>query len=242
VRVRLSTHYYVISLGLRTNSLFEAFRDTLIDIHNRGFPVDISKPAADSDESLNQDERLRERLRAVDERFSYYYGLEPLPLVVTGEKTLQTAFASATDHGAAIVGRVDGDYSTASPRDLGGIVWPIVKEAMSGVREAALHDLETAADDQKICGLEAVGRQVNETEGATLLVEDGYHARGSLSEADGWVTVLADVDVRDEIDDVVDVLIEKVMKTGGKVVFMPDGSLSALDKIVLLLRQAEDAR
>lgn len=238
--MRLSTHYYVISLGLRTNSLFEAFRDTLIDIHNKGFPVDISKPAPNSGESQNQDERLRERMRAVDERFGYYYGLEPLPLVVTGEKSLQTAFASATAHGAAIVGRVDGDYSTASPRDLGRIVWPVVKEAMSGVRESALRDLETAADTRKIGGLEAVGQQLYGTEGTTLLVEEDYHVRGSLSEADGSVTVLPDVDVRDEIDDVVDVIIGKVLKTGGKVVFMPDGSLSELDRIVLLLRPGED--
>lgn len=34
-----STHYYVLSLGTRTSTLFEAFRDALISVENQGFPV-----------------------------------------------------------------------------------------------------------------------------------------------------------------------------------------------------------
>ncbi|UCG50783.1 MAG: hypothetical protein JSW58_11315 [Candidatus Latescibacterota bacterium] len=240
--MRLSTHYYVISLSKQTIGLFEAFRDTLIDIHNQDFPVDASARIASRAESVDQDERLREFLEVADERFGRYYGREPLIVVVTGEKELQTAFTSVTAHGRAIVGRVDGDYTTTSLHDLGRIVWPVVKEAMSGLREKALRDLEIAADAQKICGLDAVARRMNGAPCATLLVEEGYHVRGSISKADGTVTVSPNVDVRDEIDDVVDVLIEKVLETGGNVVFMPGGSLSKLDSIVLILREVEGVR
>jgi hypothetical protein len=239
--VRFSTHYYVISLSRQTTALFEAFRDTLIDVQNHGFPVRASTPAAGAAGSADQADGLHAFLRIVDECFGHYYELEPMILVVAGEKELQAAFTSVTTHPAAIVGRVDGDFSTTSQRDLGRIVWPVVKEAMSGSGERALRDLENTADAEKICGLETVGRRVNETVGATLLVEEDYHVRGSISEADGSAAILPSVDVRDEIDDVIDMLIEKVLGSGGNVVFVPSGSLSKLGRIVLLLRGVDGA-
>jgi hypothetical protein len=238
--VRFSTHYYVISLNRQTTALFEAFRDTLIDVHNHGFPVTSSTGStgtAGSGDSAGQDEGQRAFLQTVDEYFGYYYDLEPMIVVVTGEEELQTVFTSVTSHRAAIVGRVEGDFSATSPRDLGKIVWPLVREAMSGSRERALRDLEIAADAEKICGVENVGRQMNKTAGATLIVEEDYHVRGSISEADGSATISPNVDVRDEIDDVIDMLIEKVLGSDGNVVFVPSGSLSEQGRIVLLLRE-----
>jgi hypothetical protein len=52
---------------------------------------------------------------------------------VVGAPEMQVAFSSVTAHGAAVVGRIEGDHTTTSARDLGQIVWPVVKEAMSGV-------------------------------------------------------------------------------------------------------------
>jgi hypothetical protein len=243
--VRFSTHYYVISLNRQTTALFEAFRDTLIDVRNHGFPVSSSAAStrtAGPGDSAGQDEGQRAFLRTVDEHFGHYYDQDPMIVVVTGEKELQTAFASVTTRPAAIVGRVDGDFSATSPRDLGKIVWPVVREAMSGSRERALRDLGIAADAEKICGVENVGRQMNGTAGATLIVEEDYHVRGSISEADGSVTISPNVDVRDEIDDVIDMLIEKILGSGGNVIFVPGGSLSELGRIVLLLREADGAQ
>lgn len=243
--MRFSTHYYVISLSSRTAQLYEAFRDALIDVQNRGFPLEAptaSTPPDGRTESTDQDERLRAFLRTADECFGHHYELEPMNVVVAGEKDLQGVFVSVTTHRAAIAGCVDGDFSATSPRDLGKIVWPVVKEAMAGSRERALRDLETVPDPQKICGLETVVRRVNEAAGATLLVEEDYHVRGSISEADGSAAILPNVDVRDEIDDVVDMLVEKVLGFGGNVIFVPSGLLSERGRIVLLLRQSDGAR
>jgi hypothetical protein len=237
VPVRPSTHYYVISLSSQTTALFEAFRDTLIDIQNGGFPVVASISTTGPLEKIGKEEQLHKFLQIVDEHFGHYYQMEPMLVVVTGEKELQAAFNSVTAHRRAIVGRIEGDFTGTSLRDLGKIVWPLVKEAMSGLGERALRDLEISGDARKTNGLEAVARRVQEAVGATLMVEEDYHVRGHISEAGGPATVLPNVDVRDEIDDVVDMVIEKVMETGGNVVFVPDGSLSKLGRIVLLLRE-----
>jgi len=243
--VRFSTHYYVISLNRQTTGLFEAFRDTLIDVQNRGFPVNASSapaPKGGSADPAGEDDGLRDFLQVVDECFGHHYELDPMTVVLAGEKELQTAFTSVTTHAAAIVGRVDGDFTTTSLRDLGRVVWPVVKEALSGSREKALRDFETAEDARKIYGLEAIGRRLNQTAGATLLVEEDYHVRGSISEADGLATISPNVDVRDELDDVVDMLIEKVLGSGGNVIFVPCGSLGKLGRIALLLREDNGAQ
>lgn len=235
-----SIHYYVISLSERSNALFEAFRDTIIDIRNGGFPVELSPHVLDAVDAIDREERLREVLRIVDQHFGDCYRHDPLRLVVLGEKELQDMFTSVTAHRNAIVGRVEGDYSATSPHDLGKIVWPVVKEAVSGLLDEAMRDLETATKSRRtVHGLSAVSRLVMKGVRATLMVEDDYRMRGSIQRTPQSLEISRDVDVLEEMDDAVDMVIEKVLESGGNVVFAPNGSLHTLEKIVLLLRGSE---
>jgi hypothetical protein len=177
-------------------------------------------------------------LRTVDECFGRYYEQEPLRLVVVGEGEVVSLFASVTAYQDAIVGYVEGDCSKTSPRDLGKMVWPIVREAMAGLQARAMHDLEIAEGKRRIAfGIDSVSRCAGAGKGTTLLVEGDYHVRGSINELDSSQAVSEDLDVRDEMDDVVDLVIEKVMAVGGSVVFVPNGSLKKLKRIVLLLTE-----
>lgn len=224
----LSTHYYVLSLGSEKSTLFEAFRDSLIDIENHGFPVYAM--AGDD---------LQVLVRTVDRCFGHNYKLEPLNLVVVGEKELQSAFSSATEHGNSLIGIIEGDHTGTSGCDLGKIVWPLVKEAMTGVVDRAMLDLESISERGPIAsGLEAVIRMVKKGLRATLLVEDGYHMRGSIGGTNHFPVITPEVDVREANDDAVDVVIEKVLASGGNVVFTPIGSLIERNRIVLLPRGA----
>lgn len=234
--MHLSTHYYAISLSERSNALMEAFRDTIIDIHNGGFPVE--QPLS-IDENVGgpggRRERLCEMLRVVDRLFGLCYRHDPLTLVVCGEKKLLDLFDSVTEHGEVILGRIEGDYSATSPRDLGKIVWPVVREAISGQLDSAMRQLENASREGRIvCGLTAVSRSDLIGEGATLLVEEDYHKRGSLRETPESLEISSDVDVMGEIDDAVDLVIERVLASGGNVIFTPGGSLDECERIVLI--------
>ncbi len=125
----LSTHYYVLSLGTERSVLYEAFRDALIRVDNQGFPVEhaIGAPAA----RLRDD--LHAHVRMVDRCFDYYDSRERLGLILVGDEELQSAFDLVTTHGTALIGRVKGDRSQARDGDLGQMVWPVIKEAMSSV-------------------------------------------------------------------------------------------------------------
>jgi hypothetical protein len=241
--VHLSTHYYVISLSEHTNVLYEAFRDAVFDIRNGGFPVEVSFRSSRSADSIDRMERLRGALRNVDQHFGECYRNDPLSMVVAGEKEMQDIYTSVTAHRNAIVGRVEGDFSATSLNDLGKIVWPVVKEAISGLVEEARRDLEIAAKTHRtVCSLGAVSQLALAGVKATLLVEDDYHVRGSISRTGQSLEISQDVGVMEEMDDAVDIVIEKVLESGGKVVFMPSGSLHHLERIVLLRREPNGSR
>jgi hypothetical protein len=229
----LSCRYYVLSLGAETSILLEAFRDELIEVRNQGFPVTLPPdPLAGG--------ALTDVMRKIDGCLARYLEPDPLGVVVVGSRPLLSAFAATTAHGPAIVGQVPGDHTATSTRDLGQIVWPVVKTAMSRETERALRSLvDDAAAGQAVRGLEAVAAHVGKGCRTTLLVEEGFHMRGGLDRTGRSPAVTSKVDVRDVLDDVVDAVIESALAVEGRVVFIPDGALAAWGRIALLCGKDE---
>jgi hypothetical protein len=124
---------------------------------------------------------------------------------------------------------VEGDYTSTSSHDLGMIVWPIVKEAIGAVNKNALRDLATAAKVKKIVfGIDAVGQLAETETGSTLFVEEDYHVKGSIHKTDQSLIISKHVNL-------VDIIIEKVLKMGGTVSFLKSGSLIEFERIALIL-------
>jgi hypothetical protein len=229
-----SIHYYILSLSEQTNRLYEGFRDKLIDIQNTNFPFKISMDAGNT---ASKDTQLREFFHQTNQRFAHYYEQDPLRLVVVGEKSNLAIFEALTTHQDGLIGMVEGDYTATSPHDLGMIVWPVVKEAIAGVNKNALHDLATADESKKVVsGIDAVGQLVETETGSTLYVEEDYHVKGSIRKTDHSLIISKHVNLLEVIDDVVDIIIEKVLKMGGTVIFLNSGSLIKFERIALILR------
>ncbi|RPH64891.1 MAG: hypothetical protein EHM89_00530 [Acidobacteria bacterium] len=221
--VKLSTHYYVLSLSEHTSRLYEAFRDTLIDIENTWFPLISSRSPPQPE--LN-DTQLRTLMQRVDHHFAHYYGQEPLGVVLAGTKRNQSMFSSLTEYSSVIIGQTDGEHPATSLSDLGSIVWPIVKGVMASAGQKIERELEAATRAHNIAfGIDGVVQSVDADVGATLLVEDGY--RVPPPESSSMV---------DDADNVVDVVIDKVLALGGNVIFVENGSLGKFERIALILR------
>ena len=231
--MQMSIHYYILSLSGHTSRLYEGFRDNLIDIEDTYFPFKHSF-AAENPASKNTP--FREFIQETDKRFAHYFEQDPLRLVVVGEKSILATFESLTAHKEIIIGKVEGDYLMTSPHDLGMIVWPMVKEAIAGVNKNAMRDLVTAEREKKIVsGINKVGLAVETETNPKLYVEDDYHERGSISKSDQSVVLSKQLNLLDVIDDVVDLIIEKVLKVGGTVIFLNNGSLKKLERIALVM-------
>jgi hypothetical protein len=233
--MHLSIHYYVLSLCEQTSRLYEGFRDKLIDIQDSNFPFEFSD-AGTPIKPASKDAQLRKYFQWTDQRFAHYYEQDPLRLVVVGEKNNLAAFKALTTQRELIMGTVGGDYTATSPHDLGKIVWPVVREAISGANKNAMDYLLTAAKTKKIVsGIEAVGQAAETETGSSLYVEDDYHVKGSIVKTDHSLVFSTHVNIWEVLDDVVDVIIEKVLQMGGNVIFLNSGSLAKLDRIALIL-------
>lgn len=232
----MTTHYYVLSLSEHTSRLYEAFRETLIDIQNKVFPIESSADMTGAVEPALRDNQLRESVRTADQHFDHYFKQDPLRLVVVGAKESLSIFESVTSHQDALIGSVEGDYTDTSPHDLGRIVWPIVKAVMAGTGEKATKDLEAAESSRNVAfGIDAVGLLAGSGTGETLFVEEDYHLKGGIRESDHSLIMSKDLDIQEAIDDAVDAVIERVLEKGGNVVFLESGSLTKLQRIALVI-------
>jgi len=219
-----SIHYYVLSLSGKSNTLFEGFRDTLIEIENGGFPLNTTTNLSYPAKPTQREKLLREFYKKVDQSFAIFYDQDPLGLILVGDKMNQSIFRSMSAHNKDILGGLEGNYEATSAHDLGQIVWPIVREALSGNRERALRELDEAVSAQKVAS------------GLDQVWEEDFHKKGSIVETDQSWLILEQVDIREVFDDVVDRVIEKVLETGGTVIFLDSGSLAANQRIALILR------
>jgi len=234
--LKLNTRYYVLSLSERSSRLYEAFRDTLIDIQNTGFPIEFAAVMAGAAEPALQPDRSREFIRTVDRHFDHYLRQDPLRFVVVGEKNVLSTFESVTAHHDGLIGTVQGDYAATSPHDLGKIVWPIVTKAMAGTSGHALNDLETAERSQNVAsGIETVGYLADSGVGGTLFVEEDYRLKGGIRKTDHSLIQPEDLDIREPIDDAVDAIIDRVLDRDGHVVFLDSGALTKHRRIALIL-------
>jgi hypothetical protein len=231
--MQLSIHYYVLSISEQKSRLYEGFRDKLIDIQDTNFPFEN---ATNDERSVSKDAQERDFFRRTDERFAHYYKQDPLRWVVVGEKRNLNIYKDVTTHQDVLIGMVEGDYTATSPHDLGMIVWPLVKETIAGTNDNAMRDLAKAAKVKRVVsGIKSVGLSLNRESGATLYVEEDYHVKGSIQKTDHSLIFSKHVDLLEVIDDVVDVIIEKVLKMGGTVVFLNSGSLTKHERIALVL-------
>jgi hypothetical protein len=59
--------------------------------------------------------------------------------------------------------------------------------------------------------------------------------KGSIHKTDHSLIISKHVNLLEVIDDVVDIIIEKVLKMGGTVIFLNSGSLVKFERIALIL-------
>lgn len=176
-------------------------------------------------------------LRDVDLALGTFLSLYPAPIVLAGPRRLVTRFLRLTQHGRAVVGRVvaSPDTPVAVLRDL---VRPVV--------DAYLHSREAdtlarvghlTGSSLLVSGLQAAWLATGTQRPEMLAVEEGLHQPARLT-ADGELApLLDDVENPEALDDAVDELIELVLREGGWVTLVADGTLSEHRGVALVLRR-----
>ncbi|MBD3290031.1 hypothetical protein GF337_14580 [candidate division KSB1 bacterium] len=230
-----SIHYYVLLLDDKSIKLFEGFRETLFEISNGGFPYrpSFTQPTTVGQTSI--DSFLNELYIEVNRLFEKFYNQNPLGLVLVGEKKKQSIFKSVLNDRKCIFREIEGNYDTASPDELGRVIWSNVKETLAGTHERALRELALALSAKKVAsGLEEVWQIADSGKGTILLVEDDFRMKGSIVKTAYSSIISEQVDIRKVFDDVVDQIIDRVLELGGTVVFLDNGLLAEHQRIALI--------
>jgi hypothetical protein len=237
--------YWVLALSEQPTRLFEGVHDTLVEVHEGGFPMTHEGPGGAAplpggfgvQVSAHRDERHRQFFRSVDAALKPFLANDPLLMVVVGVDRYLAFWNEVTTHGQFVRATLQGNYDYMTPHELVKVVWPLVENALAERVQRYLAELEQAVGQQRTAS--TVGeawRMANLGRGKLLLVEKDYHEAGRLDETGLLLLPVEDPSAPDVIPDAVDEVIEMVLGKGGEVVFTENGQLAAHQRIALVLR------
>ena len=232
-------NYYTLSVSAGFVRLFEAYRDKFQEITEGGFPFANPYPRGSNlEESTSiKEARLREFFNMVDKSFTNIDNQHPMQLVIAGVERNIALYREVSGLTDKIIATIEGNYDNASPHDLAGIVWPEVKNTMAEKRRQVITKLDEAIGRKKlVTGIEEVWKLAGQDRGELLVVEEDYQQAARISGNGNSITLINDRGIPGATDDLVDEIAEKVVSTGGSVVFAENGSLHNYNHIALILK------
>ncbi|MEO8665617.1 MAG: hypothetical protein ABI462_08965 [Ignavibacteria bacterium] len=235
--------YWILSVSDKQAKLFKGVRDDLQEIKNDNFPLLNtyyplkSQGNEEGEEIIPNVEREKMYLRHIDKTLGDINAEYEYPVVLLAVPQKAAIFKEVTTQTKLLPNVITGNYEHLSGTELSKIVWPEVKKSLSDIRQHVLDELEDAIGKNKYAtGIDEVWKAANEGRGYKVLVELGFQYPAQLDET-GLQLVPADVKTGEEImDDAVDVILDKVIQTGGKVVFFKNNELTDFNKIAMILR------
>lgn len=233
-----SVHYYALVLTSEEARLYDGYRETLYPIRHSGFPVSTfyKKGSTAPKNAGGRENQVKEFFNRTDKLMQQIHKTESLPIVLVGTDRNVAAYMEMADHKAMYVANLHGNHDHATPHDLGRLTWPLVSELLAEYRLGLLETMKSAVSAGKSAsGLTEVWRMAHDGRGELLLAEEGYNQGVILDENDTPIPV-PDPTAPRVIDDAVDEIAEAVIRFGGQVAFVPDGTLEKHARIALALR------
>lgn len=250
-----SLHYYVLVLSTKLSRLFEAHNDVLREIvtplHDsqgaplQGFPLDYVGPSTGNHDAIGQgdldakylDRRRQEYFRLIDNELGKIISEQHLPVIVCGNNEYVSAFAKCTKHARSIIAFEKTDCSSLPVGQIAHVVWPCVMEYQRHQQENFIKKfIEAEGASLQAYGIHRLWELSVEGRIDTLLIEDGLIIAGKEdSENPLHVFVHDTMKVAGSID-LVNELIERVIATQGKVVFVPSDALKSFERLGAILR------
>jgi hypothetical protein len=218
-----TARYRVITLSDRRVRILIGDRRHLIETRNDVWPL-----LREDDQSPARWERdVAHLLRAEHTRF-------PLPTIVAGvTRSVRRLLGNDLFQPIALIA---GNHDRASAIDLHHAVWPLVTDWLRAGHRRGLERLEQARSARLYAGgINEVWPLARDGRVELLLVEEGFRLPARLGEAD-QLELDVHAEEPDVLDDVVDEVIETVMRYGGEAAILADGDLDEHDRICAVLR------
>jgi Bacterial archaeo-eukaryotic release factor family 3 len=189
-----------------------------------------------SDMSEHKEIMMEKFLRHIDQSLDILLNAYPLPLFVMGAERISGHFKNITQHNAAVIDYVYGNYEETTIPQLKEKLAPYIADWKSVMEKDLLNHLEEAAGKKKLAiGIKEVWKEAMHNKGRLLVVEKNYMYAAQHGATEDIIYELADLHSSfSYIKDAVDDIIEKVLQSGGDVEFVDDGVLKEYNKIALI--------
>ena len=180
-----------------------------------------------------EDQSVASWTRAVVHALRAEQRRHPVPTVVAGvERSVRRALGQAE---LDAIGVVPGNHDRSGWSELHRAAWPLVAEWVEGQQLKALGRLDAARSQRRYAaGVDEVWTMAMEGRLELVVVEDSYAVAARV--LDRHLELAEQVEDPDVVDDVVDEIIEAVMRHGGGAVIVPDGRLADYDRIAAVAR------
>ncbi|MES2285506.1 MAG: hypothetical protein V4547_07445 [Bacteroidota bacterium] len=238
--------YLLLVIANHHAKVYRGYNSKLIEMNLSNMPLNIeevkrdlpSKVAnfstADSVKEINLDKYLKK----IDDALSVKLNEMDTPVIVCGVQKTLGHFKKLTKNSKKIVAFVEGSYEKSSPKELYKAIEPAIASWRELDQQNSLNKLEDAVNRKEfVYGIEDVWRAAMEKKGRLLIVEKDFVSAAKIGKDEYTLntTVLNKNDPK-VFPDVVDDLIELVLKNDGDIAFVDSGELEKYKGIGLITR------
>ncbi len=232
--------YRVLVLSESPSRLFLGDRDRLVEIRS-GFPLIHDGPGGKEGlptdygqhTSEVRDENHRQFFRKVEQALKELVKDDPAPLFITGVDRY-ISFWNEIAPQFKPAGVINGSFDYMKAAELATHVWPEVEKYFTKQRGAMLERIEKAIASHHFAGgIEEVFEAANQARIEVLIAPEDVMISAWVNAEKTQVTQPG---VGVEIPDIIDETVERVLDSGGEILFLPVADLDKYGQISAILR------
>lgn len=232
VAVQSNPRFLLLHMDARSASLYRYNQKYLEPVLSGDFPA-LRAGRVRTGRDL---ERQRAFLRTVDAGLARHLAAQDLPVVLVGGERILAEFLKVTRNASQVSGMARGIHSRPALHELEDMGRSVMADHVADLSAAAQDTLYARLRAKRaVTGLLGCWHAAATSQPELLVVESGF-AMAARTVAGGRYVEPSDDDEHPEvIDDAVDDLMEKVLRAGGFVSVVPDGTLREHGRVALTL-------
>jgi hypothetical protein len=245
--------YFVLRLSHKTITLHKGHGEFQKEIHDEVFPMEYNDDhdyaravrgtsygyatkGFENDRSVVMEERLRAPIHAAVLHVAKYLGTSGQLILCGPSKLTSTIKASIIKKYVIAIhpGTLTNGHFDHTMREM----W---RECVAARRQLLLDEIEKLSNLgllYRAIGIRNVWESVLKAKGRLLFVERDYQRTAYRPKGQSSIRLHPPKGPYSKVDDAVDDAIEKILETGGKVLFVEPGDLHQFQNIALILRYA----
>lgn len=238
--LNLETRYYLLMLSKDKARLLRASSSNLEEEIGGDFPaVNTASPKSRTEGNIDerQSKLQLEFFNNVDKSVNKVHQKEPLPIYIASDDMNYGQYLKVADRPNTIYGEValknrDGKAGNSIKE-----VWPAIQEETKARNLSRKEELKKAIGSGKVVSdYSEIWQALEIGRGATLFVQEGLFQPAQVKDNHIKLIDKADINSKDDVDDIIDEMIEKNSLTGGDVVFLPKEEMADFQGLALVTR------